>query len=121
MEGSIHITGDGNAVGTNNTTNVTKTTMTSGATLPEFTTLLGQLRESLHESKLDPKVARVAEADLAIVEGEVEEDEPSGSIIAAKLKSIADMAKNAASIGTAGSTFLPQLQQAIEMVKHLFK
>ena len=121
MESTIHITGDGNAVGDGNTTNVSKTTMSSGATVPEFTALLGQLHRALATAGLDPKIARVVEADLAVVEGEVEDDKPNGSIIAAKLKGIADMAKNAAVIGTAGSTVLPELHHVIEMAQGLFK
>jgi len=121
MEPTISITGDGNAVGNSNTISVNKTSVTSGALVADFAALLGQLRGALDAAELDPKTRRIVQADLDVVEGEVADEKPSGSIILAKLKSIADVAKNATAIGTAGAAVWPHLHQAIQMAQGLFK
>lgn len=120
MPESIHITGDGNAIGNNNTISVNKTAISSGATLADFTALLGQMRTTIEAGELDAKTSRIIASDLAIVEGEVAENEPDKSIVEAKLASIASMAENASKIATSGSTLLPLILKAKEMVGGLF-
>ena len=120
MEGSINITGDGNAVGNQNTISVNKTTVTSGATMAEFTDLLTELRAALDGAGLDDDTREVVAGDLDVVEGQIVKEKPSKSIVEVKLASMAAMAKNAAAIGAAATGLVPLIQKAIEMAHHLF-
>jgi len=121
MKGPISITGDGNVLGNQNTVSVNKTTVTSGATVADFTSLLAELRATLGSAGLDAKAERIIKADLDVVEGEVTDAKPDKSIVEAKLASIAAIAKNAAAIATASGTLLPLIHKAIEMAPTVFK
>lgn len=118
--GGLHVKGDGNAFGTNNTTNVSKTTVSQGVTLEEFTTLLAQIKETLTAAPIDDKVRRAILADVEVVEAETKDSQPSLPIIESKLNSIASIAKTAAGIGAAAASLLPLVQKAIEYAPLLF-
>lgn len=118
--GGLHVKGDGNAFGMNNTTNVSKTTVTQGATLEEFTALLTQIRETLATTQIDEKVRRAILADVEVVEAETKDSQPSLPIIESKLNSIASIAKTVAGIGAAAAALLPLVQKAIEYAPLLF-
>ena len=120
MQGPINITGDANVVGNQNMVSVSKTTVTSGATMADFTGLLAEVRAALESAELGEKTTRLVKADLDVVEAEVTETKPDKSIVEAKLASMAAMAKNAAAIATAGGTLLPLIHKAIEMAHGLF-
>ena len=117
MSDTIHITGDGNAVGDSNTISVRKTTTSSGATLSEFASLLAQLRAELQSADLDRRTARIVSADLDVVEGEVSEKDPDGETISHRLEGIAKALTGATAVGTAGTTLLDKV---IEMGHRLF-
>ena len=116
------ITGDGNVVGNYSSSNVIKTaTVTSVATLTEFTTLLGQLREAVGTAPLDEKTRKVVQADLESVAAEAGDAQPSAPIIETKLKGIEAMVASAAGIGTATATLAPLIQQAVAWAQELFR
>ena len=119
MSDTIHITGDGNAVGdfNNITVRKTATSTTSGVTLSEFTDLLAQLRAELQNTDLDSRTARIVSADLDVVEGEVGEAEPDGATISQRLEGIAKALTGATAIGTAGTGLLDKV---IEIGHKLF-
>ena len=117
---SGHVTGDGINIGSGNISHVNKTTVTVGATLDDFTTLLKELRGALNEEYFDPKVRRALTADLDVIEGEVADETPSGAIIQSKLKSMAETIRTVAAIGSAATTLPPLLHQALEWAQRLF-
>jgi|SRR5947209_2311513 len=118
--GGLHVKGDGNAFGMNNTTNVLKTTTSQGATLDDFKTLLAQIKETLTAAQIDDKVRRAILADVEAVEAETKDSQPSLPIIGSKLNSIASIARAAAGLGAAAATLLPLVQKAIEYAPLLF-
>jgi hypothetical protein len=120
--GSTIITGDGNAVGNNNSVSVTKTkAVAHGATLNEFTALLSQLREELLRASFDDRVRQVVEADVKVIEAETSVDQPNLPLIESKLKGIESLAKSTAGIGTAAMTLVPIVQKAVEYAQVLFR
>jgi hypothetical protein len=120
--GSTIITGDGNAVGNNNSVSVTKTNaVTHGATLSEFTALLSQLREELLRASFDDRVRQVINADVKVIEAETNVDQPNLPLIESKLKGIESLAKSTVGIGTVAMTLVPIVQKVVEYAQVLFR
>lgn len=115
-----NVTGDGINIGSGNVSHVSKTTVTSGATMSEFIALLSQMRGFVNAEDCDPKVRRALTADLDVIEGEVVDEKPSGAIIQSRLKSMAETIKTAAAIGSVATTLPPLLHKALEWAQGLF-
>jgi hypothetical protein len=120
--GSTIITGDANAIGNNNSINVTKTSAeTHGITLAEFIELLSQLRSEMLNTTLDDRLRQAIDTDVKTIEAEVEDDAPSLPLIESKLKSIESIATSAAGLGSASMALIPIIQKAIEYAQVVFK
>lgn len=65
-----------------------------GATLEEFTKLLAELRQRLLETNLGQDTANVIDADVQVLEEQINKPEPKRAIVQAKLKSITEILKN---------------------------
>jgi hypothetical protein len=117
----ITMTGDGNIIGQNNYSNLTKVNAASEpATLKAFSELLKQLREELPKVDLEYKIRESIDTDIQAVEAEAKESKPSLPIIEGKLKSVESIIKRVAGIGSATMALTPMLQKAIELSARLF-
>jgi hypothetical protein len=116
----ISITGDGNVIGNSNRVTVVKQT-TTGATMEEFRRLIAELKQGLAHAGLDPDTAEIVAADLHTVEEQAGKDQPRGSIIVSKLKSITEMLAAVAGTAAAAGQLLPLAQKAVEWAGQLFR
>jgi hypothetical protein len=116
----INITGDGNVIGNSNRVTVVKQT-TTGATMEEFRRLIAELKQGLAHAGLDPDTAEIVAADLHTVEEQAGKDQPRGSIIVSKLKSITEVLATVAGTAAAAGQLLPLAQKAVEWAGQLFR
>jgi hypothetical protein len=118
---SFNITGDGNIIGQNNYSRVTKAAPTGERRTPdEFGELLEQLREELRKVHMDDKTRRSIEADIMAVETEAQDSQPSLLIIEAKLKGIESIINRVEAAGTVTKALTPMIRKSIESAGRLF-
>jgi len=118
---TLTITGDGNIIGQNNYTRVTKAGNVSGdATLEEFNKLLRHLREELSNASVDEKTRKIVYADIQVIEAESRDPKPSAPIIETRLKGIESMVKRLAGIDSPTMILELTIQKAIEVAGKLF-
>ena len=114
--GSVNTSGGG-FVGRDQTVT---TTTTQGATLEQFTVLLGELRAGLDAAGLDTKIQKVIESDLTGVENEASDPNPSRPVIESKLQSMLSLLQNTARTGAAAIGLVEIVQRGMEMAQKLF-
>jgi hypothetical protein len=112
----------GIAVGGNvtNSTLSTSYTQQAAASPAEFAALLKELRAALATAGLEADVAESVSDDLDKVEKQTASQQPKGSIIQGKLKSIMEVLTAAATGAGAVQTILPLAQKALEWAAQLF-
>jgi len=113
-------TGGGDFVGRDQTI-TTKTTISQGATLEQFTTLLSQMRDELAAAGLDEKVQKLIEGDISSTEMEANDSQPSLLVIESKLQGIQSLLGKAAGTGAAVVGLVEIVQRGLDMAQQLFK
>ena len=121
--GSVN-TGGGAFVGRDQTITTT-TTVSQGASLGQFTALLAQLRAGLPDAGLEPKIQQAIEGEVASLQAEAGDSQPSLPLIETRLKGIQSMLKSAAGAGAAANAtaigMVQVVQQALELARQLFR
>ncbi len=107
--GNIIIAGNGNVLSSN-----------ENANLEALQALLKEIHLAVSQTKLDPDMTKVLEADFDVVETQLEKPEPKKTIVLPKLESIVGMLTSTAAASEAIQKLKPLIQQAIEWVKVLF-
>lgn len=120
ITGNVHQQGDGNVIGSHNQMSFTKTITTQGVTLNDLLALLAQMREQIRTAALPADDRQAVEANLNLVEKEVNKEKPRLPIIESSLKSIESMVKSTESIGAVAAKLVPLLSQAAEFARQLF-
>jgi hypothetical protein len=100
---------------------ITTTTVSQGATLEEFTALLAQLRAGLPATGLEPKIQQAIGGEVASLEAEAGDPQPSLPLIETRLKGIQSLLKSAAGAGAAAIGMAQIVQQALELARQLFR
>lgn len=85
-----------------------------GVTLEAFQSLLGEIRGLIHYAGLEERKARTLEADVQVVEEEVQQPKPDKSILVSKLEGITKVLKAAGNLTDVGQKLLPLAEKALE-------
>ena len=112
-------TGGGDFVGRDQT--ITTTSISQGASLEEFTALLGELRAGVEAAVLDKKIQKLIESDISSTEVEANDSQPSLLVIESKLQGIQSLLQKAAGTGAAVVGLIEIVQRGLEMAQQLFK
>ncbi len=117
--GSVN-TGGGDFVGRDKKVTTT-TNIAQGATLEQFTDLLGELRAGLVAAGVDEKVQRSIESDIDIAELEAKDSRPSLDEIETRLMGVKKRLQRVAETGAAAIGLVEIVQRGLEMAQQLFR
>jgi hypothetical protein len=93
---------------------------TTGVTPAQFLSLLAELRQTLAGAGLDADTAQVIEADVQVVEAQVQKPQPGSAIIVGKLRGVAEVLTETAKTAASVAPLAALAQKALAWAGQLF-